>query len=411
MSDSQVFTVPFLDFIIYDYVDNYTDISILKIAEDISFIKGIIGKWLSNNGFEITEEFNTDVEMMEYIHVFRLNGHVRIPDFCVFEKNSSGLIDDRSTSTINDPIPPSDTNSEDLIIEDTESIEIVSSKHDVIEQRGRFTVINAPVLTAPELGSSGENLVYNLVVKSFPTYENILVSSTAHVADIHSADLNNNIMYVYEIKNKKSLTAEDIDKFDRDLQALSKIYPDHKIIGVFISLNCPIPKIGHLQIDFDKCYLSEDYVNEECLKLVISMYSTIFSRMERPSNKVNYEIPSSVFRLLAEIRSQYNSLIASKDMYEEQLKMNKRSSAFMHDLLAKTEVQISFINYINDEFKDVLDSNDAHQELKNIDEDKLREYIRSTPRSKITKKHILETYPSITRLKMMKLGDILMEFK
>ena len=79
----------------------------------------------------------------------------------------------------------------------------------------------------------------------------------------------------------------------------------------------------------------------------------------------------------------------------------------MHELLAKTNVQISFVNYINNEFGDLLETQDAQENLRNIDEDKLCEYIKSTPRSKFTKKHILDTFPSITRLKTMKLADII----
>ena len=410
-------TIPFSDFLLYQYNEDTTDIGLLKISSDMNTIQQIVENWLENNGFVIREVYSLDDgKMMEYIQAFTIEGTNSLPqNFNVFEPQS--IDEPIAHSTGSNMIEPVQKGRFTIL---TTKIEPVQQTHEEVEEEtheitdfpikdeiNEITDLDDLMQAPPMIGDEGEEFVYELITQSFPTFENIIVSSTAHVADIHSKDLSNNVLYVYEVKNKKHLTAEDVDKFGRDLEEMKKQEPNLKVIGIFVSLLCPIPKIGYLSIDFDRCFLSENYVNTNCLSLVVSMYSRIFSRIEKPTERVNYEVPVAVYKLLSELRNQYTDLVNNKQMYEEQIQMNKKSTAFMHELLAKTNVQISFVNYINNEFGDLLETQDAQENLRNIDEDKLCEYIKSTPRSKITKKHILDTFPSITRLKTMKLADII----
>ena len=117
-----------------------------------------------------------------------------------------------------------------------------------------------------ELGVIGETEIFEMIKNCFPEYENLLVSKTSHQADIHSIDRTNNILYAYEIKNKLSITSEDLSKFENDLKTISDQQLDLKVIGIFISLHAPVPRIGNLSIKPDKCYLTQEYVNNECFK-------------------------------------------------------------------------------------------------------------------------------------------------
>ncbi len=71
-----------------------------------------------------------------------------------------------------------------------------------------------------ELGVIGETEIFEMIKNCFPEYENLLVSKTSHQADIHSIDRTNNILYAYEIKNKLSITSEDLSKFENDLKTI-----------------------------------------------------------------------------------------------------------------------------------------------------------------------------------------------
>lgn len=383
-------SVSFRNFITYQFSGDFTDVYVFKVAYDMSLIHDLMITWAYDNKLEIVEEYSLSGPSLQYVHAFRIKGNIELPEFEIKAVNDilSNIVEESTSRKQHKEIKYPEL---DDVEEDN-------------EQRGKLVKSNV------ELGKTGEEYVYGLILKAFPRFENILVSETSHVADIHSVDVNNKLMFVYEVKNKKGLTVEDINKFDRDLNALKRCHPNYKVIGIFTSLNVPIPKIGRVGIEFDKCYLSEGYVSIECLKLVIGMYTAIFSKVEKPKEKVNYEIPTSVYKLLSELRSQYVDLTLTQEIYKEQLEMNKKSSSFMMDLLAKTNLQIHFINFINNEFKDVIDNEETQAELNNMDEERLRKYIRSTPRSKITKKYILENYPSISRLRKMKLQEILDEF-
>ena len=433
--EGEVHKLSLPDFIKYDYKNEFTIISVLKISSDMRFMKQMIRNWLECHDFVIRNEIQSDREFLEYMPLFIIEGYQTLPSFSLCDtpmSHSSTIADDGSESdegnlrwiwkhyddedrslTIHNPTVDDQDDEPALAIENRDVNMVPES---TIENRDvnmvpELAIENKDVKIAPTLGIEGEEYVFNILTSTFPTYENVLVSGTAHVADIHSTDLDNKILYVYEVKNKKQLTAEDLDKFDRDIEDLKRQHPDMKVIGIFTSINCPIPKYGHISIDIDKCYLSTAYVNSECLKLVVSMYSRILTKIEKPVDKVAYEVPTSVYKLLAELKSQYNDVINNKYMFEEQIKMNKKSNEYMYDLLAKTNLQISFINYLNNEFKDINDDPVTVQQLRNVDEEKLITYIRNTPKSRITKKYLLDNFPSITKLRTMKLSDIILSYQ
>ena len=412
-------SVSFRNFITYQFSGEFTDVCVFKVAYDMSLIHDLMIAWAYENKLEIVEEYSLSGPSLQYVPAFRIKGNIELPEFGIMTVNevSSNIVEESTPETTSSEQPkeikyPELNDVEVTKVEEEKQYKLTEELQEDIDNmiKEDDELCGKLVKSNVELGKTGEEYVYDLILKAFPRFENILVSETSHVADIHSVDVNNKLMFVYEVKNKKGLTVEDINKFDRDLKLLKRCHPNYKVIGIFTSLNVPIPKIGHVGIEFDRCYLSEGYVSIECLKLVIGMYTAIFSKVEKPKEKVNYEIPTSVYKLLSELRSQYVDLTSAQEIYKEQLEMNKKSSSFMMDLLAKTNIQIHFINFINNEFKDVLDNEEAQAELNNMDEERLREYIKSTPRSKITKKYILETYPSISRLRKMKLQEILDEF-
>ena len=125
------------------------------------------------------------------------------------------------------------------------------------------------------LGRIGENDVWEIIERIRPEYETTIVSSTGHLADIHSIDYNNNIKYIIEIKLKQQITKEDVNKFDRDLENAKHSETSLKIIGLFISLNSDkIPSIGSMKIFSDKIYLTRNYFSENSLHLIFRLIET-----------------------------------------------------------------------------------------------------------------------------------------
>lgn len=125
------------------------------------------------------------------------------------------------------------------------------------------------------LGRIGENDVLKIIERIRPEYETTIVSSTGHLADIHSIDYNNNIKYIIEIKLKQQITKEDVNKFDRDLENAKHSETSLKIIGLFISLNSDkIPSIGSMKIFSDKIYLTRNYFSENSLDLIFRLIET-----------------------------------------------------------------------------------------------------------------------------------------
>ena len=259
-----------------------------------------------------------------------------------------------------------------------------------------------------QLGVVGEHTIYDRLTKLFPK---LIVESTgknAHVADIHMTDEKYNIKYVFEIKNKTTLTADDLNKFERDLLTMKN--DGYRIVGIFISLKCNIPKYGSCNIQRDKCYLSEEFTSDENIKLLIEMYKTILKPLPQ-QQPVEYIIPENIKQLLYRLKSEYKTLNDQRDMYIQQIQFNNQSNENMHKLLSKLELQKHFINFINQEFIDIEDEETVHETIMDIEEEKLRDYIRATAKSNIRKSDLIEMFPTITKLKTMLLKDIITEYK
>lgn len=247
--------------------------------------------------------------------------------------------------------------------------------------------------TSRNLGTEGEAEVYNRLVNLFPKLEVKMVSEVAHVADIHIVDEIRNITFIVEVKNKTRLTAEDIDKFKRDLVDMTKA-STNRVIGLFISLICPIPRLGLVNIGTDSCYLAKEYTSDTCIDLVVRTYRSVYTKREttNKTDSVKYDIPINVYKLLSELRMQSAAIESAKEIYCKQIEINKQSTANMYDLLAKADMQKHLIDFINNEFGDVVGS----VNIVNNDEELLRDYLSSRTRKTIRQRDIRSLFPSVT---------------
>lgn len=137
---------------------------------------------------------------------------------------------------------------------------------------------------APVLGLIGEEDIVNNLNVDFPNMFVRHVSNISHQCDIHVEDPISNILYMIEVKNKISITKEDIDKFEFDVDKSD----NKRTIGLFISLNCEnipgkISQINPFNIDSNKIYMV-GYSKE-----ILSLIFTIISKFIFANNDVDVD--------------------------------------------------------------------------------------------------------------------------
>lgn len=102
-------------------------------------------------------------------------------------------------------------------------------------------------------------------------------------------------------------------------------------------------------------------------------------------------------------------------MYEEQIKLNQKSSGMMNSLLAKINMKLEFIDTINKQFQSDLELMNEielnNSKMNKLEEEKLEKYILETPKSKISKAYITKNFSHIGYTKTMKLSEIIDKFK
>lgn len=262
------------------------------------------------------------------------------------------------------------------------------------------------------LGRIGENDVLKIIEGIRPEYETKIVSSTGHLADIHSIDYNNNIKYIIEIKLKQQITKEDVNKFDRDLENAKHSETSLKIIGLFISLNSDkIPSIGSMKIFSDKIYLTRNYFSENSLNLIfrlIETYSLLIEGHEKTN--VHYEISSNVLELVAKLRAEYVNLTKEMEMYLNMKNNTEQNLLCIQELIGRLVLKEQFIKFINTEFSDILPT--INDDLISKQENDMRAYIQSTSKKSIKKKDLLNRFPALsTKIGSMKINDLINEYK
>lgn len=265
-----------------------------------------------------------------------------------------------------------------------------------------------------ELGRIGEYDVLKIIEKLRPAFDTKLVSSTGHLADIHSIDYNNNIKYIFEIKHKLTITKDDVNKFERDIENIQNLeHSPNKVIGIFISLNSDIiPSIGNLSMSRDKIYLTKKYFSENTLDLIFRLIETYFSALNNinETKNVKYEIPSNVIELLVKLRSEYALLTREMEIYTNMKHNTEQNLNSIQELIGKLILKEQFIKFINNEFSDILP--ELNDSLISNEENKMIEYIQSHAKKSIKKKELLSLFPTMrTKIASMKLDDLIAEYK
>lgn len=264
--------------------------------------------------YEYLKDIDETISSLSKLRLFILNiiGGFASKTSIDLDKNSIELYDDdskESSSLIDESICASDELAKkiDFLIEKVESLSNesdkpliklfqtsqsailtgISEKIDILidKKNDQLAMSNAIAQKcAPVLGLIGEEDIVNNLNIDFPNMFVKHVSNISHQCDIHVEDPISNILYMVEVKNKLSITREDIDKFESDIDKSG-----HKrTIGLFISLNCDnipgkISPINPFFIDTNKIYMIG--YNKEILSLIF----TIISKFIFANNEVDID--------------------------------------------------------------------------------------------------------------------------
>lgn len=252
--------------------------------------------------------------------------------------------------------------------------------------------------TSYELGKVGETSVEDLLKQTFPKLEIQNVASIPHQGDVQMRDYKNDILFMFEIKNKQQINLADINKFKDDVKTLEK--SNSHVVGIFISLVSNIPIYGEFNINNNLTYITNKYMNSECLKVIVDSYIYLLKQKLKIETNVQYTIPENVYTLLAKINSEYNDLNNELDILQKQVDYNKASTSSMLILIEKINIRKKFINYIKQEFLK-LNITDPIEKKKVEEEneiDKFREYLKSISVWRITKRDLLSNFPNLKTL-------------
>ena len=236
--------------------------------------------------------------------------------------------------------------------------------------------------SSPELGIQGETEMIKLLQELFPKNEILNATETNHSGDIIMVDNKTNIKYIFEIKNKQSITANDITKFVSDVKNMNdEIY---KTYGIFISLNTDnIPKKGSYSFEKENnlIYLGKKYVSKEVLSIIIKQLIPIKENITKTSDTIikhTYEIDKEKLELILNIKKQSSEM---KNIYETICKEIEINGESRKNLMNIKESVESYMIRLKD-LSDTLTLNDAETDIQKQNEIKqMKEYIRRNKRS------------------------------
>lgn len=280
-----------------------------------------------------------------------------------------------------------------------------------------------------KLGVEGEEIIKNILEEileeeGFDKYKLIDSHATPHHGDFLMISKQDNIAFMFEVKNKKKIsTMEDLNKFTSDIENVRSTY-NVMTYGLFLSINSDkITNHKSLEINNDTVYLTRDYISKSTLEIILNQF------MKRNKEQVKNKLDSNerVFNYLDILTESYNKQLKYTTRL---LRHAKEDTALIQATYDNLQQNLETINNIKNSFKPVeeeeqttinsLDNNET--ELEDDDDDFLFSNNRAKnfdakscvvkrnkeedlfnlmnkdnfKLSKITKKELINRYPSYT---------------
>ena len=392
--------------------DLINDKLINDLINDKLINDGVVNDKLINDG--VVNDLINDGVVNDKLTNDKLINDKLINDGVVNDLINDGVVNDKLT---NDKLTNTDDLTNDGVVNDLINVnnnevitKFIEDEHTNLKD---IIIESKNTISSKEKGVLGEEAVCSLIRKINPKLDVILVSSTGHLADIHVIDYKNNIKYIVEVKYKQIITRDDVVKFEKDVESMKKL-DNNKIVGLFLSINSDnIISIGNYYIDFDMIYLTSKFINERTLSMIFDIIALenklSNAKQNNNENNIKYEIPPNVIHLIAQLRAEYVSINHEKETYLLMKNNMEKNLCFIQELLGKLILKEQFIKLINDEFSNILPV--ITVDISQKEEDKLRNYISTTNKKKITKKSLLTMFPTLsTQLGSMKLQDIIAKY-
>ena len=351
------------------------------------------------------------------------------------EINNDGTIEEFK-STINDAIDELmiDGNNDESVVSIHESDSEIDERsfdihdkidersfdiHDKIDERNDEKIVNQIIPekdemfvkmmnekndenTSQHLGVIGEKYVLDLLHQIRPKNETLLVSTMSHVADLHSIDQIHNLFWMIEVKNKSTLTTEDVNKFKRDLARITQQQANNKlkVIGLFLSLrSTSIPKIGDLFISGNEIYLSKSYFTNESLKIVfnfVEQYQTFFdaSNSESIQGEQRTILSGETLELFALLNTEYQHLARDLELYDSMRSNCSTNLQHIEELTISARMKQRLIYCLNRQISNSDDVIDKTAE--DIQYNSFIEFVKTQKRkSNIQKQIIIQQFPAL----------------
>jgi len=195
----------------------------------------------------------------------------------------------------------------------------------------------------------GELTVLEYLKNAFPhyTYERKGGGTEAHACDIHMIDENGRVLAI-EIKNKATITRDDVVKFEGDILNISNQMIGKKLVGgVFVSLrSINIPTKGELRLEYkEEVPLLYMGINEDSEMCMLSKYVKMLWTMHREDGE-----DRSISEYIECCNNQMSRI-------ENHRKQNKRMSKLISEMYRELEENEKSINEMSNELEKLLNKN------------------------------------------------------
>ena len=311
------------------------------------------------------------------------------------------FINDVEKITDDDTMSPlSDDIIEEITADNEENKQTIREPEKITYDKTNYNNTTKLTISSFALGKQGEEYIANMINDIRPMYSVHIVANTGHLADIHVDDEERNIKYIIEVKNKQSITNNDILKFDDDVKSATTNNPNWFVIGVFISLVAN--RINGIGCSFklttdNKIYMPPSYVNKECFDAmftIMSSYNIIYKSLNM---KTVTELPENIMRLLYSLKTEYNDIETTERKYDEIIERNSDNNKTIMELKASLTIKRYFIEQINLISYNIMPI--AENRIAIMEEDRFRKYIKTlTKKTDLNKKYIMELFPSLHSL-------------
>ncbi len=301
------------------------------------------------------------------------------------------------------------SNQEELIEEIKEKNKVIEKKYGAGSLKDKYEIDSVM-----NRGKNGELSIRELLDSLYKNIETKFTGNNADKSDIHVKLLKYEMQMIVEVKNKKHITKDEIDRFRRNVvEGKKKGLCDFGIMAIMESISIPI-KTTNIDINmkeyigFEKIgdvyigYVNNLSNNKEHLKIM----TELLVQMTSEKNLLNNNLEEDVNQFINERLSKINGMKGLIGKQTKNIEMQKRL------IMENEKMQQEISNSIMSEHKELMEYFNRRDinlggliEKEGLNDEELLEKFKEECQgnNKITKKKFMEKY-NIKDSRMNKLG-------